>query len=161
MRKTCKHCQEPVLDRGLCKIHHKFFIMRKKAKENDKYVPTIKELETIFLEVDWKCKHCKKKMVLTMKESTKMVMTLQHNYDKSLTFLCLSCNTKHSCFDSDKAFYESDPNKKICPLCKDELPLSEYRKCINRPRGIFPYCVDCEKIKNNERNILRKAVVGN
>lgn len=37
---------------------------------------------------------------------------------------------------------------KVCPCCKEELPLSEFYKCKKRTDGFQTYCKKCHNIKN-------------
>jgi hypothetical protein len=144
----------------LCKKHYRLQQMRVNAKRRGKYVPSYEELEILLNSIldengAMICPGCGIKMNLLAKDNRQRVITLQHNRDNTITFLCLSCNDRHYFYENDD-FYKSDKNKKRCPKCKTEKELTDFppRDIKNkRFRNIASYCYKCE---SEYRKELRK-----
>ena len=85
----------------LCVKHYRFTCMRMNASRNGKTTPSNAKLEALLVASRMKCFHCKKRMVWLRSGSTTRVLTLQHDHDGTLRFLCFSCNSRHRDLPND------------------------------------------------------------
>lgn len=77
-----------------------------------------------FLQKDMLCPSCKRKMNWRQRDGKATVITLQHNRDGTVQYLCLSCNSRHASREGD-SFYNENPNtEKRCPKCMIIKPLN-------------------------------------
>jgi len=149
---TCKWCQStPYMKQGriwLCVKHYRFGQMRCNAKRHGKKVPTYSELENLLHGLYmFCCPLCSHTMKWTSKENKKRVITLQHNHNGSVQFLCRSCNTKHIHIPND-GIYELPDNQKYCSSCKEIKPYKEFYKNKQTSSGYASLCKECMN-KNN------------
>lgn len=159
----CSKCDQPPAVKSkfirLCVKHYKFKVMRNNAQQNEKVVPSHGHLEKMVSESNrLLCSHCEKKMVWTRKESTKRVVTLQHDRDGTMRLLCMSCNIRHSNCPDD-SFYTIPPDKKLCFGCKSILYKTEFSKDKRCSIGLASYCKKCRSKRRKEMTMteLRKA----
>src|SRR3990167_8061438 len=91
--------------------------MRKHAREDGKYVPTRDELLLMFRNLqDLKCLGCSLEMVLVGPQRERRMLTLQHDRDGRLRFLCKSCNPRHFAYQGD-GFYTRRDDGRECKRC--------------------------------------------
>ena len=129
MSVKCRWCEaDATRKRGrtpLCRIHFRFVTMRESCVRRQTKVPTMERLEEIAKEVGMTCPICKREMNWTRAERADTVLTLQHDRDGEMTFLCMSCNSRHYAYNGDD-FYEVGPDLKRCPVCQTIKPLEEF-----------------------------------
>lgn len=126
---SCRRCILPAVilgSRVLCAMHYRFDGMRQSAKRDGKYVPTESELLELLNSCKLSCPVCKRAMNWRMIDGTETVITLQHNRDGTLAFLCMSCNSRHQAYPADD-FFKVGPDRKRCSgPCKRVRPLSDF-----------------------------------
>ena len=156
----CKWCNSEAYCRQghiwLCKKHYRFQQMRVTAKRHNKVPPSYEWLEQTWGEIGWHCPVCKRKVNWLSKEGTCTVITLQHDRNGKMRFLCFSCNMRHASF-SDDSFYTADPNRKVCTICKKSLPLDMF--ATDRGAGVIQkksWCRNCANKKHNEWRIKNR-----
>lgn len=132
---TCVWCPSPAVRKQgriwLCWKHYRFMSMRCRAARDGKLVPSYAELEAMFADQGMVCSGCERTMVWSMNDDKCLVVTLQHNKDGTLTFLCKTCNSRHASI-GEKAFYEKDQRVRVCRGCRRSKPM--YRFPL-RPSG--------------------------
>lgn len=141
-----------------CVKHLRFIRMRGVARTRRVAVPTMSELENMLVKLNgFKCPGCDKKMIWRMGRGlhTVRVISLQHNRDGSMGFLCLRCNSLHRAYPGD-SFYTRDRNKKYCRPCGKEVDLNRFYNVIqkNGRAGKMARCGGCE----SKRVRLREAM---
>jgi hypothetical protein len=137
-----------------CNKHYRFIRMQAKAKEKNKYIPTDDELEILlFLCGKEKvCFSCNKKMQWHSKyKGLRHVISLQHNHNGTISFICHGCNGGHSRSHLGDQYFYIDKNKKYCPSCKKVLSRSKFNKSTYRYDGLRHECRQCQKIRNDIR----------
>lgn len=128
-----------------CVKHYRIRQMRHAAKGRGRYVPTTEELERLFDSlVDFRCPHCSRRMDWTNKDGPNVV-TLQHDDSGTIRLLCMPCNSRHR--DIGDAFYDRDPNQKVCNACNRTLLDSSFRR-RNRGRNspLHGTCRECMNV---------------
>ncbi len=150
----CKWCNDEAARKQgriwLCKKHYRFQQMRCTAKRLGKSVPEYEWLEKEWSNIKGHCPICKREVNWLSREGTDTVITLQHDRSGRIRLLCLSCNVRHASF-SDDSFYTTDPSKKICTLCRRELPKADFAN--DRGAGITKkksWCRNCASQKQKE-----------
>jgi len=144
----------------LCKKHYRFQRMRVMEKYNGKEVPSYKYLESLNYK---NCYKCKVKMNWLAKDGRKTMITLQHDRDGTIRFLCMSCNGRHANFKDDKSFYQDNPNKKLCHECGKIKSLKFFHKYIGSFKKVAVYCKKCMRkitknwYKNNKEKRTKRA----
>jgi hypothetical protein len=129
---------------SLCEKHFRFIQMRKTAKSDKKYTPSIYELEKL-VPADMKCVDCNKQMHWIDNDNRSDGAVLQHYRDGTLGITCMACNTKHGMMPGDS--YRDVPiNHKLCRSCKTTKPLSEfYQRHDSKKPYPMTKCKDCNK----------------
>ena len=88
--------------RKFCIKHCRFHRMIDESKKRKKKVPTLWELNSMFRRLkNFECEACCITMRWTRKESQTKVITLQHDRNGELRFVCMSCNSKHRFYEGD------------------------------------------------------------
>lgn len=128
---------------NLCAKHRRFVQMQKTAKQDDKYVPSIFELETL-VPADMKCQDCGVEMNWIDGSNRPANAVLQHYRDGSLGITCMSCNTKHGNMPGD-SYRDVPAGHKFCGSCKTIKPLNDFGK-RSAKEGAYPKtkCKSCE-----------------
>lgn len=136
-----------------CVKHYRFSYMRKSAKDAGKYVPSFQELDEVLKNLDgMACRGCGKEMLWHSSMGAKAdVLSLQHNRDGTLDFICLSCNATHYHFPGD-IFYEIPDGSKFCQKCRTVKPKTEFYNSSYMKTGVSTNCIPCEKARCMERN---------
>lgn len=120
--------------------------MRINAKRHNKSVPSYKELESMIQSNGMKCFNCDKELNWLRKEDSKKVITLQHDDNGDLKFLCIGCNTTHAKSSRD-LMYSINNDEKFCKSCNSIKSKKEFYKDNSRPCGLKSSCKQC----SNER----------
>ena len=150
----CKWCGDEVFRKQgriwLCKKHYRFQQMRVRAKSRGKAVPSYDWLEEQWRSIKGSCPVCHRDVNWLSKEGSATVLTLQHDRNGDMRLLCLSCNVRHASFEDD-SFYETDPNRRICPRCRRSLPWGAFCADNNsRWKNKKSYCRQCSTKYHNE-----------
>jgi hypothetical protein len=157
----CHWCLgEPYIKQGhiwLCKIHYRFQSMRTRAKRDKKSVPSYDMLFSMASSACMHCPGCNRSMNWLAKEGRSTVVTLQHDRDGKMRFLCLSCNTRHASMPGD-SFYSFPKDKKLCPDCQQQLPLEAFATDrTSRWMNKKTYCRRCSNARWKKWNENRIA----
>jgi hypothetical protein len=135
-----------------CEKHHRFTQMQRTAKQDQKYVPSIFELEKLVPH-DMKCQDCGVVMHWIDDENRSSGAVLQHYRDGSLGIVCHACNVKHGNMPGD-SYREVPPNHKLCRSCKTIKPLSMFGI---RKDGKVPYpTTKCKSCRHQVLILWRK-----
>lgn len=152
----CKWCKGTAfIKQGriwLCKKHYRFQQMRVRAKRKGKEVPSYNLLdEMLYLvgSVYMACPACGSKMNWLSSEGKRTVISLQHNRDGTLGFLCRSCNTRHAYFPGD-TFYDVPFGHKFCNDCQQVLPFKVFSRDKFRSDGYRSYCKPCAYLRQKK-----------
>lgn len=149
----CYICGDDAIKRynwaSLCEKHQRFIQMRKAAKTDKKYVPSIYEIERLVPK-DMLCQDCGTKMHWIDNQNRSSGAILQHYRDGTLGIVCMACNTKHGMLPGD-LYREIPPDHKLCRFCKTIKPLSMFHV---RRDGKKPYplsrCKPCNLLHQQE-----------
>lgn len=139
----------------------RFRHMRYQCKRYGKIVPTFEQLWQLRCSLDGdKCPHCQRTMLWKVKRGQPskiqaVAITLQHNRDGTIQFLCQSCNAKHY-FMPDDSFYAVPNGAKWCNLCERVLPLTQFHRDKSLSQGKFSYCKECEQARYAEYRRLNR-----
>ena len=141
----CTQCNRPKHNGkwkpNLCARHARFTQMRDTALSRNVYVPTTQELEAIAGNDEFlSCPTCGVVMHWMVAEKRSLrpsLITLQHDRNGQIRFLCFSCNARHYDFDGDE-FYLYGPHFKPCKRCRAVLP----RECLRKGANL---CGPCSK----------------
>jgi hypothetical protein len=126
---------------SLCEKHYRFIQMRKTAKADKKYSPSIYELEKL-VPSNMKCADCGKAMHWIDNNNRSDGAVLQHYRDGTLGIVCMACNTKHGMMPGD-SYRDTPKDHKLCRTCKTIKPLSDFH---TRKDGKKPYPMSkCKK----------------
>jgi len=152
-RKGCKQVKAIGADWGYCWKHFRLQCMVKTSHHRYKDKVSVSQLETLLstIEPDLICNGCSRKMIWHKSFGTSsQVISLQHEKDKSLSFLCVGCNSRDRNFTCND--WRSIPaDQKWCPLCckiKSKLCFGLRRR---NKDSLHEYCKDCVSIKNSHR----------
>lgn len=148
----CAWCSEAAYIRQgriqLCRVHYRFQAMRVRAKRDGKEVPSYEMLTAMASSARLNCPGCGRFMNWLSKEGRSTVVTLQHDRNGTMRFLCLSCNTRHASRPGD-SFYSDPKDKKHCPDCRQWLPLDSFATDrSNRWLNKKTYCRGCSNVRN-------------
>lgn len=109
---------------NMCAKHVRFSQMQKTARQDEKYVPPIYELESL-VPADMVCPDCGVLMHWIDDDNRAAGAILQHYRDNTLGIVCASCNTKHGLMPGD-SYRELPEGHKYCPTCKTIKPLDMF-----------------------------------
>ncbi len=146
----CSKCSMPAekfrAHRKVCSMHNRFDTMQNCARFKGKEVPTWGRLEVmasaLFMD-GMKCFYCRVEMVWAGRRGQNNVVSLQHDRDGTIRFLCLLCNNRHDDFPGD-TFYQAPVGHFFCPRCERVLP----PECFYRRRSDGKrksYCKECRR----------------
>lgn len=125
----CYRCGEPSAryrsGQWLCPRHYRFLSMRESAKRRKVMIPSDEQLQSILDAAGLECPVCQRPMNWLRENRTQTVVTLQHDRDGTMRFLCMSCNCRHFAYEGD-SFYEVGPDQKRCNHCGAVKPLAEF-----------------------------------
>ncbi len=166
-KKKCTQCDNPAkMFRGrkrLCYMHDRFDTMRFNAKGQGKKVPTVPMLNDLAAKLiadQMRCPHCKRVTNWTSKQVGRMgVVSLQHDRNGKMRFLCLLCNMRHHRFPAD-TFYDFPLDWKYCNRCKTPKQREDFYES-NRSTETIPgrnaYCKKCHISISSENQKKRIA----
>jgi hypothetical protein len=123
--------------------------MRATAARKGKKIPSRQELAFMVEQTRLICCGCQRKMNWLSKEGPSSVVSLQHNRDGSMAFLCRACNTKHAQFPGDM-FYTIPKSHHRCGDCYQILPRDNFWEDRSRPLGIKAYCKACARKRHKD-----------
>lgn len=146
-----------------CNKHYRFLKMREKAKRTDKVVPSWEQCEEMLIpclnergelglcpcckrQMQWKCGADKKRGT---------TVSLQHNHDGSMCFICTSCNTGHGSSKLGDAYLDLPDDKKLCADCEEIKPRDQFHNNQAKRGGVHNICKDCK----NKRDAARYAAI--
>jgi len=155
-RKNCDHAGKyrHAENCFFCPKHYRFRQMRHKAQQNKKYVPTWDECD-ILLYIwcpNFKCLICNVKLEWHADiNGLKNVISLQHNNDKTVIFICQGCNAAHGHSRLGDYYFKVPLNKKYCPRCDKILLKNNFSKNVTRRDNLHGYCRKCNSLCQKER----------
>ncbi len=144
-----------------CSKHFRFIHMRNDAKTNNKYQPSFQELEYILIQCgsEMKCPKCNKKMILHFSDGDlKDLITLQHNHDQSIEFICYSCNCAHGNSKLGDKYFDIPKDHKYCSDCEKILLKIEFSKNRCMKNNIHNICKKCVKHLNKLKQQNRRLI---
>lgn len=141
---VCARChKDAYIKQGrqwLCKKHYRFGQMIAKANSNNKVAPTHETLESLSDDMD--CFGCGREMVWLSKEDASRVVSLQHDRNGDIRFLCRSCNSRHARYEGDQ-FYKIPDGMAMCHDCKEMKNESEFATDNRKVNRRKTYCRPC------------------
>ena len=121
----CYVCGDDAIKRfninNLCAKHQRFIQMRRTARTDKKYVPSIYEIEKLVPK-NMICQDCGIQMHWIDNENRSSGAVLQHYRNGTLGIVCMSCNSKHGVLPGDM-YKEIPKDHKLCSSCKTIKPL--------------------------------------
>lgn len=126
---------------------YRFRRMRDGAKKGNKYQPSWEELEYLFYNTikDMQCPICEKKMIWHgLLGTRKNVISLQHNNDDTIQFLCQPCNAGHGSSQLGDKYFDIPKNHKYCSVCKNILSINKFNKDRNSKDKHDHICKQCK-----------------
>ena len=110
----------------LCDRHYRLSRIRTTSQRRGKRVPVMSWLES-NIPNPFVCPHCKRELVWNAKENRSRVLTIQHDHNGNIRFLCQGCNSRHWRISND-GFYRGRLDQKHCARCSKWKPLSAFHK---------------------------------
>lgn len=158
--RVCPFCLGVDMRNGyhkLCTKHQRFQQMRQSAREDNKYVPSITELDALLEHIlGMQCPVCSAVMNwLSPTGYKKRTITLQHDKDGGIRLICFSCNSKHRNFPGD-LFYSVPNGHKYCTGCSTIKPFCSFSKNQHKLRS---KCKLCRKPQMRKWYELNRAYV--
>ncbi len=160
--KTCskKGCDnEGIHIRSLRTIYcdkcYRFNCMIKIAKQYNKYVPSLIEIEALFGRLhNMQCPICDKQMIWHSKYGKMSnVISLQHNYNGDILLICHGCNSGHGSSTLKDEYFNLNNDERFCPDCRKILNKDSFHKSSrNKYEGI------CKVCGNIRRSIQRAKI---
>lgn len=159
-RKNCSNIGSHKLDKSryYCDKHYRFLRMRNSAQQRNKYIPSIKELENLLDALNkMECPICNKQMIWHQKYGyRKDVISLQHNHNGNILFICNLCNIIHGNSKLKDKYFNLKPNEKYCPKCEKILDKKLFHKVYKKQNIFQPYCKLCQNnIRKNKYQAKR------
>ena len=148
-----------------CEKHYRFKKMRAKAQQSGKVVPTWEQLEEMLLECLnehgqlGKCPSCGRQMQWRAGAEMKIgrTISLQHNLDGTMCFICHSCNAGHGRSKLGDLYLDLGYDEKYCPDCDTVKSLDQFYKDRRNSRGIKDICQNCDKERTRKYRTERDA----
>lgn len=129
-----------------CPKHSRFITMRSKSQQTNKYQPTFEALEKLLIQCgpEMRCPNCNKKMIWRTKLGKRRnVVSLQHNNDGTIQFLCHACNVGHGNSQLGDRYFDLKQNEKYCSSCKRILTKNQFYKDVYSVDKICYICKKC------------------
>ena len=149
-----------------CEKHYRFLRMRTDAQRNSKVVPTWEECEKMLRpclnehgELGG-CPSCGQQMQWKAGADNKRgpVLSLQHNLDGTMCFICHSCNVGHGNSRIGDRYLEPTPvGFKHCADCDTVKPLDQFNKNRRNTLGVHDICQNCDKERTRKYRTERDA----
>lgn len=139
-----------------CWLCYRFFQMMSNAKRRKKSVLTWNQMIKM-LPARMKCPSCNKTMVWHKSQKRlKDVITLQHNNDSKILFICYSCNSAHGNIKLGDKYLDISNNEKYCPKCDQILNKKEFYLLRRSRDSLYYLCKKCVKLNRDEACKKRK-----
>lgn len=163
----CRFCDLPVSrfarphHARRCDRHLRINRMWEDSRLRGKVAPKRRVIDAMMDAIvpDMTCPKCNRKMEYHAKiNGMASVVSIQHWPDGSISFLCVSCNSRHGNMSGgEDRFKEITAHTKSCSACKVILPLSDFTKG-NTYGGKAAQCRNCSNEasrKYHEENRLK------
>ena len=138
-----------------CDKCYRFNCMLKIAKQYNKYVPSLTEIEVLFGKLhNMQCPICNKQMSWHSKYGKMSnVISLQHNYSGNILLICQGCNSGHGNSMLKDEYFNLNNNERFCPDCRKILNKNSfYKSSRNEYAGICKVCDNIRRSINRSRN---------
>lgn len=140
-----------------CMKHYRFSLMRHAAQHTQQFIPTGEECE-ILLYIwcfNFHCPVCDVKLKWHSDiNGTSNVISLQHNHDRTIMFICQGCNVGHGKSKLGDQYFQIPLDKKYCPKCKQILHKHKFNKDIIARSGLQGNCRECCLLYHKERKLI-------
>jgi len=149
-----------------CEKHYRFNRMRTDARRDSKVVPTWGQLDEMLLECLNEhgelggCPSCGRQMQWRAGADKKRASTisLQHNLDGTMCFICNSCNVGHGNSRIGDRYLEPTPvGFKHCGDCDTVKPLDQFNKSRRNRIGVTSFCRECVNNRSRKYRAGRDA----
>jgi hypothetical protein len=151
-----------------CEKHYRFYRMRTDARRSSKVVPTWEQLDEMLLECLNEhgelggCPSCGQQMQWKAGADKKIgpTISLQHNLDGTMCFICLSCNVGHGRSRAGDRYLEKTlVGFKYCGDCDTVRPLEQFRRDRRTGTGFGSFCRDCSNKRRKKHREAKKQEV--
>jgi hypothetical protein len=150
-----------------CEKHYRFRQMRSDARRRGKVVPSWEQLDERLLEcLDehgrlGKCPSCGRQMQWKSGADKKIgpTISLQHNLDGTMCFICHSCNVGHGKSKLGDLYLALEDEEKYCPRCDTVKSLEQFRKNRSRRTGTSGNCRECDTDRARKYREAKKQEV--
>lgn len=144
-----------------CDFHYRMSEMSQTSKARKGDGLTLKAVESLYETIGRPtvCLRCSQAFTWhSTKNGMASLITLQHNNDGTLCFLCHSCNSGHGNTELGDGWLKVNPaTEKYCPTCKRVQSLGFfYRTKGNRRDGRYGWCKECSRSYNLARSRGRR-----
>lgn len=142
-----------------CPKHYCFNNMRHGAQTRRKFIPTLDECEILLFIwcLDFKCPICNIKLKWHSDTNGRSnVITIQHNNNGTIMFICQGCNAAHGASKLGDAYFRIPHDKKYCPSCDRILLKSRFSKSAKRKDKLHSMCRECDSLYQKNRYKERK-----
>lgn len=151
-----------------CEKHYRFMQMRYTAKRSGKLVPSWGQCEKMLhpcLNEDGNlggCPCCKRQMQWRASgpdKKTGSTISLQHNNDGTMQFICTSCNVAHGNSKLGDGWYDIPEDHKHCPGCSKTKPLTEFYQDRSKNKQATTTCKACNSANKRQRYAAKRQEV--
>jgi hypothetical protein len=149
-----------------CGKHYRFRLMRSTARQHSKVIPAWEHLDEMLLpclnehgELGG-CPCCGRQMQWKSGADKKRgaTISLQHNLDGTMCFVCHSCNTGHGNSRLGDRFLEPTPvGFKHCADCDTVKSLDQFHKNSSKGGGVHSSCRECQNNRSRKYHASIKA----
>ena len=148
-----------------CEKHYRYHKMRSKAQRDGKVVPTWEECEKMLRpclnehgELGG-CPCCGQQMQWRAGADKKIgpTISLQHNLDGTMCFICVSCNVGHGKSKMGDLYLDLEYDEKYCPDCDTVKSLYQFSKNISNSGGVRGICRECDTNRSRKYRTERDA----
>ncbi len=155
-RKDCEDLARHYLKEtaSYCPKHYRFKEMKHNSKRYKKDVPTWDECEILLFVwcLSFKCPVCNVQLKWNKGNGgIKNVVSIQHNNNGTIMFICHSCNSGHGSSKLGDEYLTIPLNKKYCPRCNLILDKNNFGKNLNKRNKLRVYCRECRAVQHQER----------
>lgn len=149
-----------------CDKHYRFQCMRSMAQRDNKVVPTWEQCDEMLLECLNEhgelggCPSCGQQMQWRSVADKKRgsTISLQHNLDGTMCFICLSCNVGHGKSKLGDRFLEPTPvGFKHCADCATVKSLDQFNKDRRNGGGVKSICRECDNNRSRKYRAKKAA----
>ena len=150
-----------------CEKHYRFLQMRDVAQRRGKVVPTWEHLDEMLLECLNEhgelgaCPCCGRQMQWRAgaDKKTGSTISLQHNLDGTMCFICHSCNVGHGNSKLGDRYLYLEYDEKYCPRCDTVKSLDQFNKDRSKIRGARSKCRECQNKQTRKYREAKKQEV--